>query len=190
MIRATRAACSTGSRKHFSPTSCLWISTTSHPASISGLVAALQRALEGASRERLRRETEAWTAASNQGDVAPLAAFLKDWPGGQYASMALAQLERLTRGPTRRKLMRGFLVGAAATIGLVIVVTAWAHVRQLRDRMARSRHTLRTLRKAPNTRDSNWSPRKRNRSLDAHARKFRILKTWPAETRRPGRGFL
>jgi hypothetical protein len=81
--------------------------------------AALEReqAEADAARERGRRETEAWAAASSAGDATAFETFLKEWPHSQHADAARARIKELKGAPTRRWLLQG--VGAA--VGLAAV---------------------------------------------------------------------
>src|SRR5262249_29010670 len=68
-------------------------------------------------RERDRRETEAWAAASSAGDAVAFEAFLKEWPHSEHADAARARIKELKGTPTGRWLLQG----AGGTVGLVAV---------------------------------------------------------------------
>jgi hypothetical protein len=74
-------------------------------------------------RERGRRETEAWAAASSAGDTAAFKAFLKEWPQSQHTDAARARVKELKGAPTRRWLLQGVggAVGLAAVGGITWV---------------------------------------------------------------------
>jgi TIR domain len=77
------------------------------------------------SRERERRETEAWASVSRVGGVAALETFLKEWPQSQHADAARARILQLRR--------RGVLLGLGGTAGLALVagVVVWRSESQL-----------------------------------------------------------
>jgi len=69
--------------------------------------------------ERAQREDEAWTAASNAGDVASLEAFVRDWSASRHAGAARVRIKALGSAPSRRALVWG---GGAAGLA---VVSGW-----------------------------------------------------------------
>jgi hypothetical protein len=83
----------------------------------------LEREQAGAeeARERGRRETEAWAAASSAGDAVAFEAFLKEWPQSQHAKAARSRIKELKGSPTRRWLLQGLggAVGLAALVGAI-----------------------------------------------------------------------
>jgi len=91
-----------------------------HAKAAFARLAALERdeAIKREASERAQREHEAWTAASDAGDVASLTAFLKDWPSSRHVGSARKMIKALARGsaPSRRTLVWG---GAAAGLAVV-----------------------------------------------------------------------
>jgi hypothetical protein len=109
-------------------------------ADVQGLIKALQRALEEVNaaadrraaleqeqaaakeaRERSRRETEAWAAASSAGDVAALKAFVKEWPHSQHADAARAKIKEF-KGATKRTTTLSALFASRVKITVFVAV--------------------------------------------------------------------
>src|SRR5262249_31441825 len=87
-----------------------------HATAASDRRAALERELAAKQEasERAQREDEAWTAASNAGDLASLRSVLRDWPASRHELTARSRVKALEGPPSRRRLVRG--VGAAAGV--------------------------------------------------------------------------
>jgi TIR domain len=102
--------------------------------------AAVQRAETEAeeARERRRRETDAWAAASTAGDLVALTAFLTDWPLSEHAGAARARIGELKAAPPGKVNDAGgqpkakrvgvswqMIAGGAVLLGVIAVAGAW-----------------------------------------------------------------